>query len=97
MSNDVFAKEIRKTGFVLENAVAQQLKAAGWTVISNKYYVDDSEEAVREIDIVAYRVSKVQHFDAYTVLKRNEHMGIASQRYQPQGPELRLVATPFLV
>ena len=68
MSNDVFAKEIRKTGFVLENAVAQQLKAAGWTVISNKYYVDDSEEAVREIDIVAYRVSKVQHFDAYTVL-----------------------------
>ena len=68
MNNDVFAKEIRKTGFVLENHVAQQLKAAGWTVISSKYYVDDSEEAVREIDMVAYRVSKVQHFDMYTVL-----------------------------
>lgn len=68
MSNDIFAKEIRKTGFVLENRVAQQLKAAGWTVISNKYYVDDSEEAVREIDLLAYRVSKVQHFDMYTVL-----------------------------
>lgn len=63
-----FAQEIRKTGFVLENNVAQALRSEAWTVISNKYYVDDSEETVREIDLVAYRVSKVQHFDVYTVL-----------------------------
>lgn len=63
-----FASEIRKTGFVLENEVAQVLKASGWTVISNKYYVDGSEETVREIDVVAYRVTKVQHLDVYTVL-----------------------------
>lgn len=63
-----FAAEIRKTGFVLENEVAQALKRSGWTVISNKYYVDDSEETVREIDLIAYRVTKVQHFDVYTVL-----------------------------
>ena len=63
-----FATEIRKTGFVLENDVAQALRRHGWTVISNKYYVDDSEENVREIDLVAYRVTKVQHFDVYTVL-----------------------------
>jgi hypothetical protein len=68
MSAAPFSEEIRKTGFVLENEVAQHLKAAGWTVISNKYYVDDSEENVREIDLVAYRVTKVQHFDVYTVL-----------------------------
>lgn len=68
MSHAKFSTEIRKTGFVLENQVAQQLKLAGWTVISNKYYVDDSEESVREIDLVAYRVAKVQHFDVYTVL-----------------------------
>lgn len=60
--------QIRKTGFVLENQVAQILKSAGWTVISNKYYVDDFEESVREIDLVAYKVQKVQHFDVYTVL-----------------------------
>ncbi|MEN6587727.1 MAG: hypothetical protein ABFE02_16935 [Sulfuricella sp.] len=60
--------QIRKTGFVLENQVAQILKSAGWTVISNKYYVDDFEESVREIDLVAYQVQKVQHFDVYTVL-----------------------------
>jgi hypothetical protein len=68
MSTAPFAAEIRKTGFVLENDVAQALKHAGWTVISNKYYVDDSEETVREIDLIAYRVTKVQHFDVYTVL-----------------------------
>jgi hypothetical protein len=63
-----FADEIKKTGFVLENRVAQQIKRAGWTVISNKYYVDDSEETVREIDLIAYRCTKVQHFDVYTTL-----------------------------
>ena len=68
MTASPFVVEIRKTGFVLENEIAQTLKRSGWTVISNKYYVDDSEETVREIDLVAYRVSKIQHFDVYTVL-----------------------------
>ena len=63
-----YSSEIRKTGFVLENEIAQSLKTTGWTVISNKYYVDDSEETVREIDLVAYRTSRIQHFDVYTVL-----------------------------
>lgn len=63
-----FAEEIRKTGFVLENRIAQKIKASGWTVISNKYYVDDSEETVREIDLIAYKCTKVQHFDVYTAL-----------------------------
>ncbi|HEX2829113.1 MAG TPA: hypothetical protein VHP37_22380 [Burkholderiales bacterium] len=63
-----FAAEIRKTGFVLENGIPQILKRAAWTVISNKYYVDDSEETVREIDLVAYRVTRLQHLDVYTLL-----------------------------
>lgn len=63
-----FADEIRKTGFVLENQIAQQLKSAGWTVISNKYYVDDAEETVREIDLIAYKCTKVQHFSVYTAM-----------------------------
>jgi hypothetical protein len=68
MPTDQFVDQIKKTGFVLENAIAQQLKAARWTVISNRYYVDDAEESVREIDLVAYQVSRVQHFDVYTAL-----------------------------
>lgn len=36
--------------------------------ISNKYYEDDHSSTVREVDLVAYKVSHVQHFDVYTVL-----------------------------
>lgn len=68
MDSHKLEEQIRKTGFVLENEIAQTLKAAGWTVISNKYYVDDHEESVREIDLIAYQVSRVQHFDVYTAL-----------------------------
>lgn len=68
MSDDKYAKGIRKTGFVLEYKVANTLRQAGWTVISNKYYEDDFEGSVREIDLLAYKVSKVQQIDVYTTL-----------------------------
>ncbi|MEX8517061.1 MAG: hypothetical protein AB3X44_00925 [Leptothrix sp. (in: b-proteobacteria)] len=68
MDTKIFESQVKKTGFVLENEVAQSLKANGWTVISNKYYVDDFEDSVREIDLIAYQVKKVQPFDLYTVL-----------------------------
>lgn len=71
-----YCEQISKTGFVLENKIANLLKKEKWTVISNKYYVDDTEESVREIDLVAYKVSKIQHLDVYTALiiscKKNE-------------------------
>ncbi|SDW65237.1 hypothetical protein [Nitrosomonas oligotropha] len=76
MSHTHFTNQIAKTGFVLENRIAQELKAAKWTVISNRYYVDDAEESVREIDLIAYQATRVQHFDVYTTLiiscKKNE-------------------------
>lgn len=76
MDLEKFAVEIRKTGFVLENQIAIELKRDGWTVISNKYYEDDFEGSIREIDLLAYKVRKVQHFEVYTTLliscKKNE-------------------------
>lgn len=76
MELENFTKEICKTGFVLENRIAVDLKREGWTVISNKYYEDDFEGSVREIDLLAYKVSKVQHLSVYTTLliscKKNE-------------------------
>lgn len=67
MSLDKYTEGISKTGFVLENKVAQTLKVHGWSVISNKYY-DDFEGKVREIDLIAYKVGKQQDFDVYTCL-----------------------------
>ena len=63
-----YSQQIKKTGFVLEYQVTSMLRAAGWTVISNKYYEDDFEESVREIDLLAYKVSKKQGVDVYTTL-----------------------------
>lgn len=68
MSDDKYAREIRKTGFVLEHKVADTLRQAGWTVISNKYYEDDFQGSVREIDLLAYKISKVRQLDVYTAL-----------------------------
>lgn len=68
MSDNKYANEIRKTGFVLEYKVADLLRQAGWTVISNKYYEDDFEGSVREIDLLAYKIKKVQQVDVYTTL-----------------------------
>ena len=63
-----YEKGILKTGFVLENRIAQSLKKQGWSVISGKYYEDDFEDKIREIDLIAYKVDKVQDFDVYTCL-----------------------------
>ena len=59
---------IERTGFPLEYRTAQTLKTAGWTVISGKYYVDDTQQIPREIDLIAYKVSKVDHLDICTTL-----------------------------
>lgn len=62
--------EISKTGYVLEHKIAQTLKSNGWTVISGKYYVDEIEDAPREMDLIAYRVSRLdkEEIDLYTAL-----------------------------
>lgn len=66
----LIAAEIAKTGFVLEHEIAQALKSKNWTVISGKYYVDDNEEAPREMDLIAYRVTRFDkdEVELYTVL-----------------------------
>lgn len=68
MSLEKFKDGIQKTGFVLENSISQTLKMQGWSVITNKYYEDDFEDKIREIDLIAYKTNKVQDFDVYTCL-----------------------------
>jgi hypothetical protein len=63
-----FEKQIAKTGFPLEHRIGSLLRSSGWTVINNRYYVDDQEQSVREIDLVAYKVRLVQHFRVCTTL-----------------------------
>lgn len=69
---------INKTGFPLEHKVARQLRDNKWTVITNRYYVDNDEERPREVDIVAYRYcNKHPDFDLFTTIilscKKSDH------------------------
>jgi hypothetical protein len=65
---DKVREAILTTGFNLEFQVSEQFRKAGWGVINNKYYVDDAEGSVREIDLVAYRAETVGEVDVYTTL-----------------------------
>lgn len=75
-NNNIYADGIRKTGFVLENQISNILKSQGWSVISNKYYEDDLEGSIREMDILAYKVAVIEEVSVYTSLliscKKNE-------------------------
>ncbi len=62
------AQTIKTTGFVLEHAVATTFRRHGWTVLSNRYYIDDHTESAREIDLIAYRVKRLGHFSYRDVL-----------------------------
>jgi hypothetical protein len=61
-------KALEKTGFLLEHVTAEKFRSAGWTVIGNRYYVDDVDERTRELDIVAYRVKKSDDVDVVSVV-----------------------------
>lgn len=63
-----FEKQVSKTGFELEYRVARILKEEGWSLISNRCYLDDQEETVREIDLLAYKVRNVKDISVYTAL-----------------------------
>lgn len=83
---------ISKTGYLLENRMAQVLKNHRWQVISNKYYIDDRQEEVREIDLIAYKCSSFEDFDIYTSLiiscKKSESCvwGLLSRNINPNDP-----------
>jgi len=68
MKDDKFLEGIRSTGFELEFSISQSLMSEGWTVINNKYYIDDVQGSAREIDILAYKATTNNEFQVYTVL-----------------------------
>jgi hypothetical protein len=59
---------ISKSGFVLEHRVSEMLRAEKWSVINNKYYIDDVQESAREIDLIAYKTSRRADFVVFTAL-----------------------------
>ena len=68
MELEKYVKQIEKTGFVLEARIAEMLRRHHWTVIHSRYYIDDVQDSVREIDLLAYRVKEIDGLRYYTTL-----------------------------
>lgn len=59
---------ISKTGFVLEHKVASIFELSQWSVIHNRYYLDDVTEGQREMDMIAYKIHENKGVLIYTAL-----------------------------
>ena len=68
MSDKKYIEGIKSTGFGLEFTISKSLTTDKWTVINNKYYIDDVQGSAREIDILAYKVTVKNGIQIYTVL-----------------------------
>lgn len=66
ISADDVKAAISKTGFPLENRLTEAFKHAKWGVLSNRYYVDDSDGRARELDLIAYKIMKAGELQVVT-------------------------------
>jgi hypothetical protein len=57
---------ISKTGFPLEHDVSEAFRRKGWSIVGNRYYVDDVDGRARELDLIAYRANKVAGIEVVT-------------------------------
>ena len=65
---DQCIKAIAQTGFMLESRVASALRERQWSVLGNRYYLDDITAVPREIDLIAYKARTVDKATVYTAL-----------------------------
>lgn len=92
IDQDKILEGVRKTGFDLEFRVSEILRGSGWNVINNRYCVDDQQETVRQIDLVAYKFKKYDDLWVYTSLivscKKNDQKSWAflSKNINPTDP-----------
>lgn len=79
---------LSKTGFILENTVAEAFRQAKWGVINSRYYVDDVDGRARELDLIAYKVKSGKNVDVVTSIlisckKDSDHVWTIMSRARP--------------
>jgi hypothetical protein len=55
-----YLEGVNRTGYVLEFEASKLLQNAGWTVINNRYYLDDVTPTPREMDLLAYKATTLR-------------------------------------
>ncbi|MBV6866457.1 hypothetical protein [Xanthomonas euvesicatoria] len=59
---------LQGTGFILEHKVAMEFQKKKWKTINGRYYLDDVDGRARELDLIAYKVTKGEDIDIATVV-----------------------------
>lgn len=65
-TNAKVLEAVAKTGFVLEHEVVTALQKAGWKTINGSYYIDDVSNQARELDVIAYKITKMDDVHVLT-------------------------------
>lgn len=68
MNKEHIIAAVERTGFPLEHRTATAFSSHGWSVVSNKYYVDDNSGEVREIDMIAYKAVLADNVKVYSAI-----------------------------
>ncbi|MBB4755472.1 hypothetical protein FHT15_000127 [Xanthomonas campestris] len=65
-SDEMIINALQGTGFILEHKVAMELQKNKWNTINGRYYLDDVDGRARELDLIAYKVTKGEDIDIAT-------------------------------
>ncbi|WP_243050970.1 hypothetical protein [Dyella sp. RRB7] len=68
MDTKLLLEAVERTGFPLEHHTASLFKKDGWSIFSNKYYLDDTSGQPREIDLIAYKANIVGDVTIYSAI-----------------------------
>lgn len=68
MDTKLLLEAVERTGFPLEHHTASLFKKDGWSIFSNKYYLDDTSGQPREIDLIAYKANVVGDVTIYSAI-----------------------------
>jgi hypothetical protein len=63
-----FVQKIACSGYPLEHWASSLLRREGWSVTTNRYYVDSDDKKPREMDIVAFKETYLERFKVRTIL-----------------------------
>ncbi|MGG1947549.1 hypothetical protein AB1286_22610 [Trinickia sp. NRRL B-1857] len=62
------ANQIKLSGYPLEHWTSSLLRAEGWFVTTNRYYLDSDDKRPREMDIIAHKEKNLGRFKVRTVI-----------------------------
>ncbi len=91
-----FTEQIKTSGYPLEHWASSLLRKEGWFVTTNCYYIDSDDKKPREMDIIAFKLARLDRFKVKTVLmisckkSQNSVWGFLRRSFPEYGNQINL-------